>query len=97
MEELLKELQKLKEQFSTLRKKHFEREQRERDLKNENMLLKKQVEKLEDQLIQLGQENASLKSANALMGSSSYNKETKQQINRLIQQIDYCLIALSKE
>jgi regulator of replication initiation timing len=69
----------------TLEKVHLEKA--ELELKNK---------KLEKQLYQLSTENEQLKTANALLGSKDYKRETKLKINRLIREVDSCIIQLSE-
>lgn len=50
---------------------------------------------LKEQVIQQQQEYNTLKTANALLGSNDYKRETKLKINALIREIDACVVALS--
>ena len=52
--------------------------------------------KLKDHLAQKQQEFNTLKTANALLGSNDYKRETKLKINALIREIDACVAALSE-
>lgn len=58
--------------------------------------LKKQNKKLEKQYNQLLAENEQLKTANAILGSKDYKRETKLKINRLIREVDSCIVQLSE-
>ncbi|WP_343765138.1 hypothetical protein [Gangjinia marincola] len=57
--------------------------------KTENMQL---TQKMSD----ITNENQTLKTANALLGSNDHTKETKLKINRLIREIDQCIIQLAE-
>lgn len=66
-------------------------------LKQESKRLKQQIEGLENDLVRKEEENTSLKSANAILGSGTYVRDTKLKINSIIREIDDCVIALTKE
>ena len=51
---------------------------------------------LKQQLEQKQQECNTIKTANALLGSNDYKRETKLKINALIREIDACVVALSE-
>ena len=51
---------------------------------------------LKQQLEQKQQEFKTIKTANALLGSNDYKRETKLKINALIREIDACVVALSE-
>lgn len=64
-------------------------------------MLSKQLEEVEEEnkrlinrLENLNAENRSLKTANAMLGSTEYKRETKLKINSLIREIDQCIIQL---
>lgn len=72
-------------------------------LKQENLDLKKKVGNqqeelliLEEKLETLKNNNHNLKSANALLGSNEFKRETKLKINSLIREIDHCIGQLSE-
>ncbi len=57
--------------------------------------------KQENSRLQVDLENSlgrvqTLKSANAMLGSNDYKKETKLKINSLIREIDHCIVQLSE-
>lgn len=64
----------------------------EEDLKQ----LEKEKDLLLKQLDQSKAENRSLKTANAMLGSTEYKRETKLKINSLIREIDQCIVQLSE-
>lgn len=75
---------------------------KQQDLQKENQGLEKIVIDKDDQINSLNQkieklqlENKNLKTANALLGSEDYKRETKLKINRLIKEIDECVVQLA--
>lgn len=69
----------------------------------ENDSLKKRVKadstkisNLEMRIQNLKAENRDLKTANALLGSDEFKRETKLKINSLVKEIDQCIIQLSE-
>ncbi len=65
--------------------------------------LKKELEsnseyilKLNTKLERLQHENKTLKTANAMLGSTEYKRETKLKINSLIKEIDSCIVQLAE-
>lgn len=75
---------------------------KQQDLQKENQGLEKIVFDKNDQINSLNQkieklqlENKNLKTANALLGSKDYKRETKLKINRLIKEIDECVVQLA--
>ncbi len=72
-------------------------------LTTENLELKKQIKEkqarineLEHYLKDALKDNRNLKTANTLLGSSDFKRETKFKINSLIKEIDFCITQLSK-
>lgn len=70
--------------------------------KQEKTVLQKEIEVLNESLIQLKQQNItlqdeiqSLRLTNSLVGSEQYKRETKLKINSLVKEIDYCISQLS--
>jgi predicted nuclease with TOPRIM domain len=81
----------------------FKLMQRNKNLESEMILfrnklkdLEKKNKSLEKAYRHLEAENESLKSVNAMLGSKEYKRETKLKINRLIREIDSCIINLSE-
>jgi hypothetical protein len=72
-------------------------------LKQENQLLKQNLQKFqsnlttkEDEVLHWKQQFETLKVANAMLGSDDNKRETKLKINALIREIDYCISQLSE-
>lgn len=57
--------------------------------------LKDHIKALNNQISKLTTENEQLKTANAILGSKNYKKQTKLKINRLIREVDNCIVQLS--
>ncbi len=88
--EILKiNVQKLIEQQQLAIKKVEALTQQLNELEEENKHLSHRLESL-------NAENRSLKTANAMLGSTEYKRETKLKINSLIREIDQCIIQLSE-
>lgn len=68
------------------------------NLELEERLQKEQANRKEmaTQIEGIQQENQLLQSANALLGSKDFKKETKLKINSLIREIDHCIVQLSE-
>lgn len=61
-----------------------------------NSDLEAQKRAMEDELETLKKENQSLKMANNLLGSTEGKTVTKNKINRLIKEVDYCIHQLTE-
>lgn len=72
-------------------------------LENKNRTLQQDLEarlenftKLELKIQDVENQNQALRSANAILGSNDYKRETKLKINGLIREIDQCIVQLSE-
>ncbi|WP_340115136.1 hypothetical protein [Maribellus mangrovi] len=72
-------------------------------LENENRMLQKdlealqnKIESLEQERLELGKKNEQLKVANQLLSGTDENQDAKQKINSLIREIDKCIALLNK-
>lgn len=76
---------------------HSKKELQEKNLHLEKLMKEKsdRIQDLEQQLESTQQECQYLKTANALLGSSEFKRETKFKINSLIKDIDHCINQLS--
>ncbi len=61
-----------------------------------NSDLEAQKRAMEEELETLKKENQSLKMANNLLGSTEGKTVTKNKINRLIKEVDFCILQLSE-
>lgn len=75
---------------------------KQQDLQQKNKALEEVITDKENtikslnlRLEQLQLESKNLKTANALLGSKDYKRETKFKINRLIKEIDECIVQLA--
>jgi chromosome segregation ATPase len=82
-------ISKLLHKYEALRQKNQTMEQELTSVKKENEQLAEHVKNSENQI-------QTLKTANALLGSKDYTKETKLKINSLIRDIDQCIVQLSE-
>ncbi|MDQ7918466.1 hypothetical protein RBU60_12880 [Mesonia sp. MT50] len=89
VDSLENKISKLLHKHELLRKKNKELE----EIIQEN---KSREAHLQNQLESFSQENQTLKSANAILGSNEYKRETKLKINSLIREIDQCIVQLSE-
>lgn len=70
--------------------------QENQHLEDQVNLQQSEITSLNEKLETLQEENQSLKTANALLGSSDFKRETKFKINSLIRDIDHCISQLSE-
>jgi len=75
---------------------------RSNDLEQESKLLgeelrfyKKRFEQTEEEISDLQKQIETLKTANALLGSDDFKRETKTKINSIVREIDNCIVQLS--
>ncbi|TVZ50878.1 hypothetical protein [Dokdonia sp. Hel_I_53] len=73
------------------------------DVRQTRVALEKQLTALQQENKQLKdaidiceQKNRTLKTANALLGSNEYKRETKLKINALVREIDACIASLAE-
>ena len=55
-----------------------------------------QIADMQKYIDSLESKNQTLRSANAMLGSNEYKRETKLKINSLIREIDQCIVQLSE-
>ncbi|MEQ3655055.1 MAG: hypothetical protein ABNH00_04250 [Dokdonia sp.] len=79
----------LLKQYEDVLQKQIALQQKLTALQQENERLHKELE-LGDQKVK------TLKTANALLGSNEFKRETKLKINALIREIDACIVTLSE-
>lgn len=99
----LQQMVNLVDKLEAIEKKIVKLLQIRDSLSNQNLDLNKRVEVqqgeilvMEEKIKVLQEENQSLKTANALLGSSDFKRETKFKINSLIKEIDHCISQLSE-
>mgnify|MGYP006423390913 CR=1 FL=1 len=92
LEDLLSSLHKnVPELIAKMEKYKAENKQLKEDLDK----LKSENSSLELELSEVKKENQALKNVNALLGSSDFKYQTKKKIDRLIKEIDQCIIELN--
>lgn len=89
VESLEANLKKLISNYELLKMEH-------KDLKFQFDSTSKTVSELNSEIERLQQENKTLRTANAMLGSTEYKRETKLKINSLIKEIDSCIIQLAE-
>lgn len=95
MSNLTQVVDSLETKVTTLLSKHQALQERLEMLEGTIVNLDAENSKLKQQLEQKQQEYITVKTANALLGSNDYKRETKLKINALIREIDACVAALS--
>lgn len=80
-------LKKLISNYENLKLEH-------ENLKNQLNFKSEANSELNSEIERLQQENKTLRTANAMLGSTEYKRETKLKINSLIKEIDHCIIQL---
>lgn len=77
--------------------KEFNQLENEKSLLEEKILsLKNEIELLKQEKSEFGRRNEQLKIATQLLSVNDENKEAKQKINFLVQEIDKCIALLNK-
>lgn len=80
---------KLLHKYEVIRQTQDSVEEELTSVKKENLRLEEELRNSENRV-------QTLKSANAMLGSNDYKKETKLKINSLIREIDQCIVQLSE-
>lgn len=96
MSNLTQVVDSLETKVSTLLNRHQALQERLEILEGTIINLDAENSALKVQLDQKQQEFNTVKTANALLGSNDYKRETKLKINALIREIDACVVALSE-
>lgn len=85
----------LENRISQLLHRYEAAKQSEHSIQEELAILKVENERLSEEVKTSEKRIQTLKTANAMLGSSDYKKETKLKINGLIREIDQCIVQLS--
>lgn len=96
MSELLERVDSLQNTISKLLHRHQVLKQKHQSLQEENENLKGQMEGLVKNLESWEAKYSTLKTANAMLGSKEYKRETKLKINTMIREIDACIAQLAE-
>ncbi|MBZ9778139.1 hypothetical protein LB452_04310 [Psychroflexus sp. CAK8W] len=89
VESLEVNLKKLISDYESLKVEHNR-------LKSQFHSTSESVSGLNSEIERLQQENKTLRTANAMLGSTEHKRETKLKINSLIKEIDICIIQLAE-
>ena len=95
MIDTLEVVKKLESQVFKLLKRQDFLEKKLKDVEFENSKFNENQKLLYKKIQHLATENDQLKTANAMLGSKDYKRETKLKINRLIREVDSCIVQLS--
>lgn len=85
----------LESKLEKLAQKLEKLQQANRELENGITRSAAVINRQDEEIALLKQQNESLKMANSLLGSDDNKRETKLKINSLIREIDYCIAQLS--
>ena len=96
MSDLTEIVDNLENRIGKLLQKYQHLEQKQQILQEELTKVKAEKEELHNSLEASENHVQTLKTANALLGSNDYKKETKLKINGLIREIDHCIVQLSE-
>ncbi len=96
MSNLTEVVDSLEHRIGTLLKRYQAIKERHDLLEGTIAALDAENKKLKNSLEEKQQEFNTLKTANALLGSNDYKRETKLKINALIREIDACVVSLSE-
>ncbi|MEP0264083.1 hypothetical protein [Dokdonia sp.] len=96
MSNLAEVVDSLEHRINTLLNRYQAVKERHELLEGTIAALDAENKRLKDALEERQQEFNTLKTANALLGSNDYKRETKLKINALIREIDACVVSLSE-
>jgi regulator of replication initiation timing len=96
MSDLTEIVDNLEDRIGKLLHKYEVIKQTQDSVEEELASVKKENLRLEEELRNSENRVQTLKSANAMLGSKDYKKETKLKINSLIREIDQCIVQLSE-
>lgn len=96
MSDLTEIVDNLENRISQLLHKYEALKNSQHSVLEELTLVKKENERLAEEIKSSENRIQTLKAANAMLGSNDYKKETKLKINSLIREIDQCIVQLSE-
>ncbi|MCF4102798.1 hypothetical protein L1I30_14055 [Gillisia sp. M10.2A] len=96
MSDLTEIVDSLENRISKLLHKYEVLKQTQHSIQEELTAVKKENERITEELITSENRVQTLKAANAMLGSNDFKKETKLKINGLIRDIDQCIVQLSE-
>lgn len=86
----------LEYRIATLLKKYEDVKQTRVGLETALTAAQQENKQLQEAIEICEHKNKTLKTANALLGSNDYNRETKLKINSLVREIDACIASLAE-
>ncbi|PHR95809.1 MAG: hypothetical protein COA80_09790 [Leeuwenhoekiella sp.] len=95
MSELLERVESLQKATGTLISRHQQLQQQLQALKAENAQLREENAALKKLVENWEAKYSTLKTANAMLGSNDYKRETKLKINAMMREIDACIAQLA--
>ncbi|MAW94587.1 MULTISPECIES: hypothetical protein [unclassified Leeuwenhoekiella] len=95
MSELLERVESLQKATGTLISRHKQLQQQLQVLAAENAQLKEENAQLKKLVENWEAKYSTLKTANAMLGSNDYKRETKLKINAMMREIDACIAQLA--
>jgi phage shock protein A len=96
MSKLVESLQSLELNLRALISRNQSLKTQQKDLKRQLSSKDETISELNLEIDRLQKENKTLKTANAMLGSSEHKRETKLKINSLIKEIDSCIVQLAE-
>lgn len=96
MKNLIEKIDRIEEKISKLLQVQNQLEAKNLKLKDDLEERGRRILELKENKEELIEENKSLKTANTLLGSNDFKRETKLKINSLVKEIDLCIAQLSK-
>lgn len=96
MSKLVEKVDSLEQKISKLLYKYKALEYENQQLQEELKAEKQNSIQLTSKISSLENQTQMLKTANAMLGSNEYKRETKLKINSLIREIDQCIVQLSE-
>tara|TARA_Y100000815_G_scaffold264636_1_gene280532 strand:- start:2651 stop:2941 length:291 start_codon:yes stop_codon:yes gene_type:complete len=96
MGKLLERVDSLQNNVEKLLRNYQQLKQRLGSLQQENDKLKQNNQELLDRLENCEARFSSLKTANAMLGSKEFKKETKLKINSMMRELDACIAQLAE-
>jgi len=95
MSDIIQVASQIEQKVKCLIVKSNDWEQESKLLGEELRFYKKRFEQTEEEISNLQKQIETLKTANALLGSDDFKRETKTKINSIVREIDNCIVQLS--
>jgi len=96
MSALTELVENLEVKIATLLQRHHTVVNQNDEISSQLDKLKEENEQLVQRLRKAEEREMTLKTANALLGSNDYKRETKLKINALVREIDACIASLAE-